>query len=88
MSELSLPGMYVNSSCSPSDNSDAVYLRVGSINESGPKTMCKGFLCQVRMLTHHVAHQTIVMQFILELARSMKVDPRQCVRAFFARYVC
>jgi len=33
----------------------------------------------------HVAHQTMVMQFILELAKSMKIDPRQCVRPFFSR---
>lgn len=30
-----------------------------------------------------VAHQTIVMQFILELAKSLKVDPRGCFRQFF-----
>lgn len=36
-------------------------------------------------LMNHVAHQTIVMQFILELARSLDVDPRSCVRAFFSR---
>lgn len=32
-----------------------------------------------------VAHQTIVMQFILELAKSLKVDPRACFRQFFAK---
>lgn len=32
-----------------------------------------------------VAHQTIVMQFILELAKSLKVDPRGCFRQFFAK---
>ncbi|KAL8588467.1 hypothetical protein ACOMHN_054046 [Nucella lapillus] len=36
-------------------------------------------------LMKHVSHQTIVMQFILELARSLKQDPRSCVRAFFSR---
>jgi cell division cycle protein 37 len=36
-------------------------------------------------LMNHVAHQTIVMQFILELARSLELDPRGCVRAFFSR---
>lgn len=36
-------------------------------------------------LMKHVSHQTIVMQFILELARSLKQDPRSCVRPFFAR---
>jgi len=33
----------------------------------------------------HVSHQTMVMQFILELSKSLKLDPRQCVRPFFQR---
>ncbi|XP_060711148.1 hsp90 co-chaperone Cdc37 [Hemiscyllium ocellatum] len=36
-------------------------------------------------LMEQVAHQTIVMQFILELAKSLKVDPRACFRQFFAK---
>ncbi|XP_046573660.1 hsp90 co-chaperone Cdc37-like [Haliotis rubra] len=36
-------------------------------------------------LMSHIAHQVIVMQFILELARSLECDPRSCVRAFFSR---
>lgn len=36
-------------------------------------------------LMNHVSHQTIVMQFILELAKSLQQDPRSCVRAFFSR---
>ncbi|KAK6468841.1 hsp90 co-chaperone Cdc37-like [Huso huso] len=36
-------------------------------------------------LMEQVAHQTIVMQFILELARSLKVDPRACFRQFFTK---
>lgn len=36
-------------------------------------------------LMNHVAHQTIVMQFILELAKSLELDPRGCIRAFFNR---
>lgn len=36
-------------------------------------------------LMAHVAHQTIVMQFILELAKSLDLDPRSCIRAFFSR---
>lgn len=36
-------------------------------------------------LMNHVAHQTIVMQFILELAKSLELDPRGCIRAFFSR---
>lgn len=33
----------------------------------------------------HVSHQTMIMQFILELSKSLKLDPRQCVRPFFQR---
>ncbi|XP_007951765.1 hsp90 co-chaperone Cdc37 [Orycteropus afer afer] len=36
-------------------------------------------------LMEQVAHQTIVMQFILELAKSLKVDPRACFRQFFTK---
>lgn len=36
-------------------------------------------------LMEQVAHQTIVMQFILELAKSLQVDPRGCFRQFFAK---
>ncbi|XP_071941908.1 hsp90 co-chaperone Cdc37-like [Antedon mediterranea] len=36
-------------------------------------------------LMEQVAHQTIVLQFILELAKSLKQDPRACVRPFFAK---
>lgn len=40
---------------------------------------------QKRALMEQVAHQTIVMQFILELAKSLKVDPRACFRQFFTK---
>uniref|UniRef100_A0A8K9UNL3 Hsp90 co-chaperone Cdc37 n=1 Tax=Oncorhynchus mykiss TaxID=8022 RepID=A0A8K9UNL3_ONCMY len=36
-------------------------------------------------LMDQVAHQTIVMQFILELAKSLKIDPRGCFREFFQK---
>ncbi|XP_060619596.1 hsp90 co-chaperone Cdc37 [Anolis sagrei] len=36
-------------------------------------------------LMEQVAHQTIEMQFILELAKSLKVDPRACFRQFFTK---
>lgn len=36
-------------------------------------------------LMEHVAHQCIVMQFILELAKTMKFDPRACVAPFFTK---
>ncbi|XP_065811884.1 hsp90 co-chaperone Cdc37 [Labrus bergylta] len=36
-------------------------------------------------LMEQVAHQAIVMQFILDLARTLKVDPRGCFREFFSK---
>lgn len=36
-------------------------------------------------LMEHVSHQCIVMQFILELAKTMKYDPRACVAPFFTK---
>ncbi|XP_023153471.2 hsp90 co-chaperone Cdc37 isoform X1 [Amphiprion ocellaris] len=36
-------------------------------------------------LMEQVAHQTIVMQFILDLARTLEVDPRGCFRQFFSK---
>lgn len=32
-----------------------------------------------------VAHQAIVMQFILDLAATLQVDPKGCFRHFFAK---
>lgn len=36
-------------------------------------------------LMEHVAHQCIVMQFILELSKTLKYDPRACVGPFFSK---
>ncbi|KAL3066477.1 hypothetical protein OYC64_016435 [Pagothenia borchgrevinki] len=36
-------------------------------------------------LMEQVAHQAIVMQFILDLARTLKVDARGCFREFFSK---
>ncbi|GFQ78347.1 hsp90 co-chaperone Cdc37 [Trichonephila clavata] len=36
-------------------------------------------------LMEHVAHQCICMQFILELAKHLNVDPRSCISSFFSR---
>jgi cell division cycle protein 37 len=38
-----------------------------------------------RDLMEHVAHQCIVMQFILELSKTLKYDPRVCVDPFFSK---
>lgn len=38
-------------------------------------------------LMDHVSHQCIVMQFMLELAKSLKCDPRACIRPFFAKFI-
>ena len=43
------------------------------------------FFFQKHDLMGHIAHQTIVMQFMLELGRSLEIDPRGCVKAFFSR---
>lgn len=43
-------------------------------------------LClQKGKLMEHVAHQTICMQYILELAKQLDYDPRACLDAFFAK---
>lgn len=36
-------------------------------------------------LMSHVAHQTICMQYILELSKQIKIHPRACVSSFFTR---
>jgi len=36
-------------------------------------------------LMEHVSHQCIVMQFILELSKTLKYDPRACVGPFFSK---
>ena len=36
-------------------------------------------------LMAHVAHQCICMQFMLELAKQLDVDPRACIGSFFTR---
>ncbi|XP_008933309.1 PREDICTED: hsp90 co-chaperone Cdc37-like 1, partial [Merops nubicus] len=40
---------------------------------------------QKRALMEQVAHQAVVMQFIIEIARSCNVDPRGCFRVFFQK---
>jgi len=37
-------------------------------------------------LMKRVAHQTIILQFILQLAKSMKADPRDCYIVFFNKF--
>ncbi|KAK5613560.1 hypothetical protein CRENBAI_019603 [Crenichthys baileyi] len=32
-----------------------------------------------------IAHQALVMQFVLDLARTLKIDPRGCFRRFFSK---
>ncbi|XP_036337703.1 hsp90 co-chaperone Cdc37 [Rhagoletis pomonella] len=36
-------------------------------------------------LMAHVAHQCICMQYILELAKQLEIDPRACVSSFFSK---
>ncbi|NXR17460.1 CD37L protein, partial [Cinclus mexicanus] len=40
---------------------------------------------QKRALMEQIAHQALVMQFIIEMARSRNVDPRGCFRLFFQK---
>ena len=44
-----------------------------------------GVYLQKHALMERVAHQTIVMQYILELAGQLHRDPRSCVPGFFER---
>lgn len=47
---------------------------------------CVNLACEEKMaLMEQVAHQCIVMQYLLELAKSLKQDPRACVRPFFSK---
>ena len=32
-----------------------------------------------------VAHQTIAMQYLLELSKQLDVDPRACISSFFTK---
>ena len=43
-------------------------------------------MLQKSTLMERVAHQTIILQFILQLATQMKTDPRNCYAAFFKRF--
>ncbi|XP_015704393.1 hsp90 co-chaperone Cdc37-like 1 isoform X1 [Coturnix japonica] len=40
---------------------------------------------QKRALMEQVAHQAVVMQFIIEIAKNCNVDPRGCFRLFFQK---
>ncbi|XP_072260317.1 hsp90 co-chaperone Cdc37-like 1 [Pyxicephalus adspersus] len=40
---------------------------------------------QKRALMEQVAHQAVVMQFIIEMAKSSNIDPRGCFRLFFQK---
>ncbi|KAG9464330.1 hypothetical protein GDO78_020119 [Eleutherodactylus coqui] len=40
---------------------------------------------QKNALMEQVAHQAVVMQFIIEMAKSCNVDPRGCFRLFFQK---
>ncbi|XP_047435648.1 hsp90 co-chaperone Cdc37-like isoform X2 [Mugil cephalus] len=49
-------------------------------------TICIDFeIDEKHALMEQVAHQAIVMQFILDLSRRLEVDPRGCFRQFFSR---
>jgi hypothetical protein len=37
---------------------------------------------------NRVAHQTIIMQYLLELSKTLEASPPQTVSVFFTRYIC
>ncbi|NWX93974.1 CD37L protein, partial [Nothoprocta pentlandii] len=43
------------------------------------------FSFQKKALMGQIAHQAVVMQFIIEMAKSCNVDPRGCFRRFFQK---
>lgn len=58
-----------------------------------PISLTKTFSCnwtffsrQKTTLMERVAHQTIILQFILQLGLQMKTDPRNCYVPFFKRF--
>lgn len=42
-------------------------------------------LFQKGALMEQIAHQAVVMQFIMEMAKNCNVDPRGCFRLFFQK---
>ncbi|QQP38112.1 Hsp90 co-chaperone Cdc37, partial [Caligus rogercresseyi] len=36
-------------------------------------------------LMDHMAHQVIAMQYLLELAKQLEMDPRACISSFFSK---
>lgn len=72
-------------------NASRDYLRdhphlVGEETASYLTIWCINLECQQKhALMERVAHQTMVMQYILELARTLDRDPRACVAGFFER---
>ncbi|KAM7074668.1 hsp90 co-chaperone Cdc37 [Ciconia maguari] len=69
----------------PPDLPDAENAETGKFLGSSPPFFSPPPPPQKHALMEQVAHQTIVMQFILELAKSLKVDPRACFRQFFTK---
>lgn len=47
--------------------------------------MCLLDALQKEALMEQVAHQAVVMQFILEMAKNAQEDPRGCFRQFFQK---
>lgn len=62
----------------------------GKVNEHTASRLCI-FSIDLQVeekfdLVDRVSHQAIVLQFILELAKSLKIDPRGCFRQFFIKF--
>lgn len=53
--------------------------------EHGINVVTGSVRLQKHALMEQVAHQAIVLKFILDLAQTLKVDPRGCFRRFFSK---
>jgi hypothetical protein len=48
-------------------------------------TLVPACVFQKGALMEQIAHQAVVMQFIMEMAKNCNVDPRGCFRLFFQK---
>ncbi|XP_005998939.1 hsp90 co-chaperone Cdc37-like 1 isoform X2 [Latimeria chalumnae] len=59
--------------------------REGRMSPSNADAIISVVFNKKEALMEQVAHQAVVMQFILQLAKSYKMDPRGCFRSFFQK---
>ena len=63
----------------------SAHLVLTVIASSPMLSISSGCSMQKSALMRRVAHQAIVMQYILELAKQLDRDPRSCAPGFFVR---